>query len=356
MAELITLEGKAQEKGKKVTGYKFPNNLEDLKFPFKLLFHPNYKIGLNEKIQTDRSVKYLNAPIKPTDAIFVAKNGNELITKEGYVLSSFDKNMIVISPEKISSDTNTTTNKIQSKESTNTTSKNASSNTTLEQDLNNSDLGKTARKIQIGFSVVGWGVFGILAYKFWNKSTTWKVMLSIFGAYNLYSTYKIFSKPALQVGDGSESETSTATKSVGSVTSTSTTSNTTSKIPDYSNLKKYQKIDLIIKNQSGGEQMDADDVNNSKAFLNTLNDSELNIWISLSKALKDDEVNNAMAKNIDNGFTFLQSKYGISRNDAEQQMKKLDDFMTKSLESAGFKVTENQSMFSNFESSLNLDL
>ena len=36
------------------------------------------------------------------------------------------------------------------------------SNTKLEQDLNNSSLGKNARKIQIGFSVVTWGIFGFL--------------------------------------------------------------------------------------------------------------------------------------------------------------------------------------------------
>ena len=36
--------------------------------------------------------------------------------------------------------------------------------------------------------------------------------------------------------------------------------------------------------------------------------------------------------------------------------KLLGDFLSKSLESAGFKATEGQSMFSNFESSLNLDI
>jgi len=63
-----------------------------------------------------------------------------------------------------------------------------------------------------------------------------------------------------------------------------------------------------------------------------------------------------MAKSVDNGFKLLQTKYSITRKDAENQMKKLGDFMTKTLESAGFKVTESHSMFSNFESSLDLDL
>ena len=339
MAELITLEGKAQEKGKKVIGYKFPNNLDELKFPFKLLFHPNYKIGIKEKIQTDRSVTYKNVNMKPTDAIFVEKNGNELITKEGYVLSSFDKNRIVISPEKINSDKITNTPVSVTKAPTSTST--STSNSTLEQDLNNSPLGKTARKIQIGFSVVGWGIFGLLAYKFWNKSTTWKVMLSVFGAYNLYSTYKVFSKPAIKVGDANIIEDG----------------GNQVQITPTNNLTKSQKIDLIIKNQNIGEQMDADEVNSSKSFLNTLNDSDLNIWISLSKALKDDEIKKAgESGDTSKMYKIFQSKYGLKQNQVDEQMKKMSDFLTKAFESAGLKVTESKNNFSNFESDINLDL
>jgi hypothetical protein len=141
-----------------------------------------------------------------------------------------------------------------------------------------------------------------------------------------------------------------------STTSTTTTSSSKPSSTTPSNLKRTQKIDLIIKNQRGDEPVDADEDNNSKAFFNTLSDADLNIWINLSKALKDEQINNAMAKSQEEGFKMVQSKYGITRKDAEIQMKKLSDFMTKSFESAGFKVTEKQSTFSNFESNLDLDI
>ena len=163
-------------------------------------------------------------------------------------------------------------------------------------------------------------------------------------------------KPKL--ADATQKDNTTA--STSSTTETPLPSGANVKTPvsltDTSKMTKAQKIDLIIKNQRGSEPADADDENNTKAFLNTLNDAELSVWISLSKALKDDEINKAMAQSIDNGFKLLQSKYKITRKDAEQQMKKLGDFLSKALESAGFKATEGQSMFSNFESSLNLDI
>jgi hypothetical protein len=338
MAELITLEGKEQFQGKKVTGYRLPDNLDELNFPFKIIWHPNYKVTLT-------NAKY-DRITPSSEIVFVKKEkspkGINLITKDGYYINAnfLDKNMVLISPE-----TYQPINQVDK-------------SIELKSNLNNSPLGKTARKIQIGFTVVGWGVFGILAYKFWNKSTTWKVLLSVFGAYNLYSAYKVFSKPALQVGDGSTKKADTTTKSNTEKTlpSISNVKMATETKVDTSKMGKAQKIDLIIKNQSDGEEMDEDEINNSKAFLNTLTDTELNIWISLSKALKDEEINKAMAKSQEEGFKLVQSKYSITRKDAEQQMKKLMDFLTKGMESAGFKVTEKQSMFSNFESSLDLDL
>ena len=349
MADLITLEGKAQEKGKKVTGYKFPNNLDELKFPFKLLFHPNYKIGLKEKIKTDKSLSYKNVDVRPTETIFVKRDGNDLVTKENYFLHSFDKNMVVISPEKISVDSIADTSNVAQKEPTpNSLNTSNTSNKTLEKDLNNSPLGKTARKVQIGFSVVAWGVFGVLAYKFWNKSTTWKVMLSVFGAYNLYNTYKVFSKPALKVSGGSNSNTNT-----GTTTTTTGTTGTTN------NLTKSQKIDLIIKNQSGGEPLDADEVNNSKSFFNTLNDAELTIWIPLSKALKDTEISQAgESGDKQKLYSLIQSKYGLTQKQVDEQMKKFGEFLMGAMETAmgGSQFTGRNNMFSNFENSLNLDL
>ena len=357
MAELITLEGIAQEKGKKVIGYKFPDNLDDLKFPFKLLFHPNYATSLNEQIQKDNKIttkQLLN--ILPTDVIFVKRNGNKLITKEGYILSSFDKKSTLISPEKVSLDTISNTNNIIEKSPTSNTISNIKSNNTLEQDVNNSILGKTARKIQIGFSVVSWGVFGILAYKFWNKSTTWKVMLSVIGAYNIYNTYKIFSKPALKVSGGSNLNTGTGT-------GTTTT-------PLNSNLTKAQKIGLIVTTLSDPEQKEMDVFN--KNFISTLSDTELNIWIKLSKALRDDEIKKfneleETPSNKDKFFKLFQSKYGLSQKQVEEQMKKFGEALMKGFEKGmtqateqvleqGLKGSSNTSAFSNFESSLDLDI
>jgi hypothetical protein len=352
MADLITLQGTAQQTGKKVVGYKFPNNLDELKFPIKLLFHPNYSVGLKEKITTDKGTTYKNISTAK-EVVIVKRDGKNLLTKEGYVLSSFDKNSVVISPEKINSDTIPNIPVSVPKaptSSTSTPTSTSTSNSTLEQDLNNSPLGKTARKIQIGFSVVGWGVFGILAYKFWNKSMTWKVMISVFGAYNLYSTYKIFSKPALKVSGGSDSNINIGT--TGTTTPKGMTGTT-------NNLTKSQKIDLIIKNQSGSEPVDADEVNNSKAFLNTLNDAELTIWINLSKALKDTEISQAgESGDMRQLYGLLKSKYGLNQKEVEEQMKKMGEFLMGGVEQAlqeGF-TNQNQSAFSNFESSLNLDL
>jgi hypothetical protein len=84
----------------------------------------------------------------------------------------------------------------------------------LEKNLNNFVFGKNSKKVKIGFSVVGWGVFGILAYNFWNKSNNWKLIISVFGAYNLYNNYMSFNKLNVKEIDGSnlEIETETETK------------------------------------------------------------------------------------------------------------------------------------------------
>jgi len=346
MADLITLQGTAQQTGKKVTGYKFPDNLNDLKFPFKLIWHPNY----TPILRGSDNVSQVNIPASK-QIVFVKKEGEKskqnekLITKEGYILnvSKVDKSKLLISPDKISSDTIPNIPVSVTKAPTST----STSNSTLEEDLNNSPLGKTARKIQIGFSVVGWGVFGILAYKFWNKSMTWKVMLSVFGAYNLYSTYKIFSKPALKVSGGSDSNTGTTT---GTTTGT---------------LNKSQKVDLIVNSMSDPEQKGLDDFN--RKFMNTLTDAELNTWIKLSKALKDTSLQAGDKQQV---YKILLTKYNVSQKEFDDSMKKWGEALMGGFEQGlqegivnaseqvfeeGF-TNQNQSAFSNFESSLNLDL
>jgi hypothetical protein len=341
MADLITLEGTAQEKGKKVVGYKFPNNLDELKFPFKVLFQPNYAVGLKEKTTTDKGITYKNIDVPSREVIIVKRDGKNLLTKEGYVLSSYDTNKIVISPEKINLDYIPFVPVPPSKTPT------TSSNSTTQKDLNNSDLGKTARKVQIGFSVVGWGVFGILAYKFWNKSNNWKIILSIFGAYNLYNTYKTFSKPALKVSGGSSSNTGIGTeKPLASPKGTSVSESN-------SNLTQAQKTDLIIKNMnsSQGAISSPEDEQNTRAFLKILKPVELDRWVVISQALNDSEINSAMQNNQQQGFSLLKSKYGLSQQDVEKDMQVLMNFLTGSVESA-----INNNAFSNFESSLDLDI
>ena len=116
---------------------------------------------------------------------------------------------------------------------------------------------------------------------------------------------------------------------------------------------------MIIKNQSGSEPVDADEVNNTKAFLNTITDAELNIWISLSKALKDTEISKA-GDSGDNQklYDLIQSKYGLTQQQVDEQMKKLGEFLMGSIQTSmgGSQFTGRNDMFSNFESSLNLDL
>ena len=222
----------------------------------------------------------------------------------------------------------------------------SSSNSTLDKDLNNSN--KADKKLTI-LSTIG-GLAG-LYYAYSKKKSFWgyigfMILGGIAGSLvaNVVTKMK---KPKL----------ADSTKNTNSTTKLTTDKTLPSggKV-DTSKMSKFEKIDLIYKNIKGNESADTNDLKNTKAFLNTLNDAELNIWIALSKAIKDDEVNKAMAKSVDSGFNLIQTKYAISRKDAEQQMKKIEDFMEKLSQSAGVKVKEVKSMFSNFESSLDLDI
>jgi hypothetical protein len=293
-------------------------------------------ISLAKKINNGDILKIVKKEVKTTSYTTPKnetrrKSAEWWITDNGYAISSTQLGFLFFVPQEEKKPT-----------------KSATSNSTLEQDLNNSPLGKTARKIQIGFSVVGWGVFGILAYKFWNKSTAWKVAISVFGAYNLYNTYKTFSKPALKLEGGSNSNTNTGT-TTGKTTGTTT--GTTN------NLTKSQKIDLIVKNMNSrqGAESSPEDEQNTRAFLMSQQPVALDRWILISKALNDAEINNAMETNQQQGFALLKSKYGLAQQDIEQDMQKLMDFLMGSVKSA-ISSQGNNSAFSNFESSLNLDL
>ena len=105
--------------------------------------------------------------------------------------------------------------------------------------------------------------------------------------------------------------------------------------------------------------MDADEVNNSKSFFNTLNDAELTIWIPLSKALKDTEISQAgESGDKQKLYSLIQSKYGLTQKQVDEQMKKFGEFLMGAMETAmgGSQFTGRNNMFSNFENSLNLDL
>jgi len=64
----------------------------------------------------------------------------------------------------------------------------------IENTNTSSDLMNKAKNIQIGGTIVLWGIFAFLSYKYWNKSNIWKAMIVSFGAYNAYNTYKVFKK------------------------------------------------------------------------------------------------------------------------------------------------------------------
>lgn len=86
MPEIITLKGKAQAEGQSVTGYKFPDKIEDFPIPATLLTHPNYTPALwNEDMsQVLQNPKVLTiVDVKPN--VGYDKRGY-LITQEGYKL------------------------------------------------------------------------------------------------------------------------------------------------------------------------------------------------------------------------------------------------------------------------------
>lgn len=180
-------------------------------------------------------------------------------------------------------------------------------------------------------------------------------------------------KPKLSNDTKKEStskNTFTSTKPLESSSNVKTTSTTN---VDTSKMSKAQKIDLIVSTMSDPEQKDMDAFN--KKFISTLNDAELNTWIKLSKALKDKDLQNAQTSTNEQEakkqlYKILSTKYKISQKEFDTSMKKfgealINDFekgikegLTQATEQVFEKgMTEQKhSMFSNFESSLDLDL
>jgi len=216
MTELITIQGTAQESGKKIQGYALPKNISDFKTPSTILFAPNYTpILYKEEIGQNNGkpisiMKQVQVTKKSVNIVDKNISRDWLITDEGLILKWINNpNLLLISPSNTpaSSDSSSTT-------------KDVTKDTTIVL----GSLEKKARNMQIVGSLLGWGIFGFLAYKFWNKSTVWKVVIAGLGISNAYYSYKAFSGSKSGSTNKSGSTSSGSTSSTGSG-STATVSN-----------------------------------------------------------------------------------------------------------------------------------
>jgi hypothetical protein len=127
-------------------------------------------------------------------------------------------------------------------------------------------LEKTARKMQVGWTLAGWAIFGFIAYKFWNKSTIWKVVIAGLGISNAYYSYKAFSGSKSGSANKLGSTSSTSSTSSGSTSSGSTTSLGSSSKPS-----RKEQEDFMVKENLKQGMSQADTRNSLKNF----NDDEL---------------------------------------------------------------------------------
>ena len=173
-------------------------------------------------------------------------------------------------------------------------------------------------------------------------------------------------KPKL--ADATKKVNSTTSTTIPTTTTTSSSSTAPVSVTDTSKMTKTQKIDLIVTTLSDPEKKGMDVFN--KKFISTLSDAELNTWIKLSKALKDKSLQ-AEQGNKEQVYKLLSTKYNISKKEFDDSMKKfgealMNDFekgmkegLTQATEQVfeeGLKGSSNTSAFSNFESSLDLDI
>jgi hypothetical protein len=214
MSKLITIQGKAQESSKKIEGYALPENIADFKTPAIILFAPNYspilykeEIGQNNGKPISRMVQVnLKDRLPSVDIVDKNLQRNWLLTKEGYILQwmKSPNSYMLISPSSIKSTPSATPSPIIS----NTKKDSAPvSNKSIDSTQIFGSFEKTARNIQIGWTLAGWGIFGFLAYKFWNKSNIWKTVIVLLGISNAYNTYKAFSNKSIsETSDSSSKE------------------------------------------------------------------------------------------------------------------------------------------------------
>lgn len=184
--KLITINGTAQDKGKSVSGYALPKDIKDFKIPATILFVPNYSPTFHvEDTNSKTGLKQVDLVRKPASVNIVDVDDERkwLITDDGYVLG-YNIERMLISPKLLPSKKIDATEKIDPKGASNS---------------NKSPLEKKLRNIQIGVAVVGWSIFGLIAWKKWDASLIWKGAIVSCGVANAYNTYRVLSKPALNV-------------------------------------------------------------------------------------------------------------------------------------------------------------
>ena len=101
-----------------------------------------------------------------------------------------------------------------------------------------------------------------------------------------------------------------------------------SKNVDNSNLTKNQKLDLIVNNIKSFQSASAESEKNLRGFLSNLSDSELNMWVSLSKGFTDAELQKlGQSGNQVEAYKIFQTKYGLSQKQVEELMMKLGNYL-----------------------------
>lgn len=101
-----------------------------------------------------------------------------------------------------------------------------------------------------------------------------------------------------------------------------------SKNVDNSNLTKNQKVDLIVNNIKSFQSASAESEKNLRGFLSNLSDSELNMWVSLSKGFTDAEIQKlGQSGNQVEAYKIFQTKYGLSQKQVEELMMKLGNYL-----------------------------
>ena len=167
-----------------------PMKPSDLKVPFKLIFLPNKnaKEGVNfsseAKVQTLEGIEQQAKTGKD--------NSPRVSIKEGDVFNIVEVKTIMFTylptPQKryfLLTDNNLILPYNKSQYFIDLTPASETKQPTIEgsqnRAMNNSDSDLQRKKMIL---FLGWGIFGFLAYKYWNKSNNWKIGIGILGLYH----------------------------------------------------------------------------------------------------------------------------------------------------------------------------